>query len=122
MDNTEAKQSQQRDMNSLLSHSISSITLSKSFNAKSLEKKNSQTLTSNNGLNNVSQIVNSESIMKVFVADEENLENVNECGWTPLFRTVIGGNKNATEHLLKLGADPNTQCNVKFILLNLILI
>jgi hypothetical protein len=37
---------------------------------------------------------------------------------TPLYRTIIGGNNTATEHLLKMGADPNIKCNVKSIFNN----
>jgi hypothetical protein len=65
--------------------------------------------------NSVSQIKNRESIMKVFVSDIENLNAVNECGWTPLYRTIIGANNKATAILLKYGANPNIKCNVYFV-------
>ena len=36
-----------------------------------------------------------------------------------MFKTIVGGNNNATEQLLKMGADPNIKCKVNKI--NLIL-
>ena len=100
---SKSKKKSENDMNTLLSYSISTL---KSESIDQFNRKNF------GGNNTVSQIINSESIMKVFVNDKEKLDEKNECGWTPLYRTIIGGNNTATEHLLGIGADPNVKSNV----------
>ena len=72
-------------------------------------------------MNGVSQIVNSKSIIKLFLSNEEDINAQNEvkliliqCGWTALYRTIVAGNSKATSYLLEIGADPNIQCNVKY--------
>lgn len=99
MDNSLRKITETND--TMLSYSVSTL------KSRSIEQFNRK--------NTVSQIINSDSIMKVFVNDKEDIDKKNECGWTPLYRTIIGGNNTATEHLLSIGADPNIKSNVNFI-------
>ena len=47
--------------------------------------------------------------LNLFCKDISKINNKDECGWTPLYRTVVSGILEATEVLLNSGADPNIQ-------------
>ena len=53
-----------------------------------------------------------EQILKLFVENPEEINTKNEVGWTPLYRTIVADNCQATEILLEMGADPNLKSNV----------
>ena len=50
--------------------------------------------------------------LNIFCKDISKINNRDECGWTPLYRTVVSGILNATEYLLNNGADPNIQTSM----------
>ena len=50
--------------------------------------------------------------LNIFCKDISKINNRDECGWTPLYRTVVSGILNATEYLLNNGADPNIQSSM----------
>ena len=50
--------------------------------------------------------------LQMFCKDISKINNRDECGWTPLYRTVVSGILNATEFLLNNGADPNVQSSI----------
>ena len=50
--------------------------------------------------------------LHIFCKDISKINNRDECGWTPLYRTVVSGILNATEYLLNNGADPNIQSSM----------
>ncbi len=50
--------------------------------------------------------------LKMFCKDITKINNRDECGWTPLYRTVVSGILPATELLLNNGADPNIQSSM----------
>ena len=56
--------------------------------------------------------VNEPDYLKIFCKDISKINYRDECGWTPLYRTVVSGIVNATELLLDNGADPNIQCSM----------
>ena len=67
----------------------------------------------NNNVENINQ--NEEkikNIINIFCKDISKINILDECGWTPLYRTVIAGDIFATEILLKKGANPNIQCSM----------
>ena len=47
--------------------------------------------------------------LNLFCKDISKINNKDECGWTPLYRTVVSGILEATEVLLNSGANPNIQ-------------
>ena len=50
--------------------------------------------------------------LQIFCKDISKINNRDECGWTPLYRTVVSGILDATELLLENGADPNIQSSM----------
>ena len=52
---------------------------------------------------------NDTKFINLFCKDISKINNKDECGWTPLYRTVVSGILAATEALLNSGADPNIQ-------------
>ena len=65
--------------------------------------------------NEKNPILNDEKIknvLNIFCKDIKNLNILDECGWTPLYRTIIAGDLFATKILLSKGADPNIQCSM----------
>ena len=52
---------------------------------------------------------NDTKFINLFCKDISKINNKDECGWTPLYRTVVSGILAATEVLLNSGADPNIQ-------------
>ena len=72
-------------------------------------------------LNNTPRKSNSENrkdiqiesdYLNIFCKDITKINNRDECGWTPLYRTVVSGILDATEYLLNNGADPNIQSSM----------
>ena len=49
---------------------------------------------------------------QMFCKDISKINNRDECGWTPLYRTIVSGILEATELLLNNGADPNIQSSM----------
>jgi len=49
---------------------------------------------------------------QIFCKDLTKINIPNECGWTPLYRTVIAGDISSTNFLLNNGADPNVKCTM----------
>ena len=45
--------------------------------------------------------------IQLFCKDISKINQKDECGWTPLYRSVVSGILEATESLLNNGADPN---------------
>ena len=52
---------------------------------------------------------NDSEFLQLFCKDLTKINQKDECGWTPLYRTVVSGILAATESLLNNGADPNIQ-------------
>ena len=52
---------------------------------------------------------NDTEYLNLFCKDISQINKKDECGWTPLYRTVVSGILAATEALLNSGADPNIQ-------------
>ena len=50
--------------------------------------------------------------LQIFCKDISKINNRDECGWTPLYRSVVSGILHATELLLNNGADPNIQSSM----------
>ena len=50
--------------------------------------------------------------LQIFCKDLSKINIPDECGWTPLYRTVIAGDIFSTSLLLNNGADPNIQCTM----------
>ena len=70
-----------------------------------------------NSVNNPekNQILTEEKIknaLNIFCKDITKLNILDECGWTPLYRTIIAGDLLATKILINKGADPNIQCSM----------
>ena len=51
-----------------------------------------------------------KNVINIFCKDISKINILDECGWTPLYRTVIAGDLFASKTLLNNGADPNIQC------------
>ena len=73
-----------------------------------------------NSKNSLSSYINNsftlnqiDNILKTYCdSDINKINNQNEIGWTPLYRTVISGDLTATEILLNEGANPNKQSDI----------
>ena len=50
--------------------------------------------------------------LDIFCKDLSKINELDECGWTPLYRTIIAGDIFSTTLLLNNGADPNIQCTM----------
>ena len=55
---------------------------------------------------------NATEYLNLFCKDITKINTKDECGWTPLYRTVVSGILAATEALLNSGADPNIQTSM----------
>ena len=53
-----------------------------------------------------------KNVLNIFCKDITKLNILDECGWTPLYRTIIAGDLLATKILINKGADPNIQCSM----------
>ena len=51
-------------------------------------------------------------VINTFCKDLTKINTLDECGWTPLYRTIIAGDLFATKILIQKGADPNMQCSM----------
>ena len=69
----------------------------------------SQTMTSFHDFSERQTQINNDNYLKIFCKDLSKINTLDECGWTPLYRTIISGILPATEILLNNGADPNIQ-------------
>ena len=49
---------------------------------------------------------------QIFCKDFTKINELDECGWTPLYRTIISGDVSSTMLLLNNGADPNIKCTM----------
>jgi len=66
--------------------------------------------------NNIKNIISEEektkNVINIFCKDISKINILDECGWTPLYRTVIAGDLFASKILIEKGADPNIQCSM----------
>ena len=62
----------------------------------------------NKNVNEISEL----SPAYAFCKSLNELNNKNESGWTPIYKSIMANNKLALEELLKLGADPNIPNNL----------
>ena len=53
-----------------------------------------------------------QEVINIFCKDLTKINSLDECGWTPLYRTIVAGDLDATHILLLKGADPNIQCSM----------
>ena len=56
--------------------------------------------------------IQNNKTLQIFCKDLTKINIPNECGWTPLYRTVIAGDITSTNLLLNNGADPNVKCTM----------
>ena len=59
-----------------------------------------------------SNTVQNQKHLQIFCKDLSKINIPDECGWTPLYRTVIAGDIFSSTLLLNNGADPNIQCTM----------
>lgn len=65
-----------------------------------------------NKLPNVIDEQNNQEVINTFCKDLSKINSLDECGWTPLYRTIIAGDLNASHILITKGANPNIQCSM----------
>ena len=53
-----------------------------------------------------------KEVINTFCKDLLKINSLNECGWTPLYRTIISGDLIASQILIAKGADPNIKCSM----------
>ena len=56
--------------------------------------------------------VQNQRHLQLFCKDLSKINHLDECGWTPLYRTVIAGDLFSATMLLNNGAVPNIQCTM----------
>ena len=56
--------------------------------------------------------VQNQKHIQIFCKDLSKINIPDECGWTPLYRTIIAGDIFSTTLLLNNGANPNIQCTM----------
>ena len=66
----------------------------------------------NNEKKSMSEEEKIKSVINIFCKDITKINILDECGWTPLYRTIIAGDLFASKILIKKGADPNIQCSM----------
>ena len=49
---------------------------------------------------------------QIFCKDLSKINDLDECGWTPLYRSIISGDVSSTLYLLNNGANPNIKCTM----------
>ena len=59
-----------------------------------------------------SNTVQNQKHLQIFCKDLSKINIPDECGWTPLYRTIIAGDIFSSTLLLNNGADPNIQCTM----------
>ena len=71
------------------------------------------TLTSQELLQQIDTDINKEKeVLNTFCKNLSKINDLDECGWTPLYRTIIAGDFFASQILLNNGANPNIQCSL----------
>jgi len=60
----------------------------------------------------INNSMKNQKYLQIFCKDLSKINIQDECGWTPLYRTVVAGDIFATTLLLNNGADPNVQCSM----------
>ena len=53
-----------------------------------------------------------ENNLQIFCKDLSKINELDECGWTPLYRTIIAGDVSSSKYLIEKGADPNIKCTM----------
>ena len=53
-----------------------------------------------------------QEVLNIFCKDLSKINSLDECGWTPLYRTIVAGDLNASHILILKGANPNIQCSM----------
>ena len=76
---------------------------------ENLNTKTNQISQKENESDNKLETQNESEYINLFCKDISKINNKDEFGWTPLYRTVVSGILAATEALLNAGADPNIQ-------------
>ena len=71
-----------------------------------------ETPSNKQNLNLKSNSVQNQKHIQIFCKDLSKINIPDECGWTPLYRTIIAGDIFSTTLLLNNGADPNIQCTM----------
>ena len=67
---------------------------------------------------NKENIISSTSLIKnqnnfqIFCKDLSKINELDEIGWTPLYRSIISGDVSSTIYLINNGADPNIKCTM----------
>ena len=56
--------------------------------------------------------IKNQNNFQIFCKDLSKINKLDECGWTPLYRSIISGDVSSTSFLLKKGADPNIKCTM----------
>ena len=56
--------------------------------------------------------IKNQNNFQIFCKDLSKINELDECGWTPLYRSIISGDVSSTTFLLKKGADPNIKCTM----------
>ena len=64
-----------------------------------------------NSINETSTTKNQNNF-QIFCKDLSKINEKDECGWTPLYRTIIAGDFSSTMLLLNNGANPNIKCTM----------
>ena len=57
-------------------------------------------------------LLKNKNNFQIFCKDISKINDFDECGWTPLYRSVIAGDISSTTFLLNKGADPNIKCTM----------
>ena len=73
---------------------------------------NYETPSNKRNLNPINNSMKNQKHLQIFCKDLSKINIQDECGWTPLYRTVVAGDIFATTLLLNNGADPNVQCSM----------
>ena len=71
-----------------------------------------ETPSNKQNLNPKRNSVQNQKHIQIFCKDLSKINIPDECGWTPLYRTIIAGDIFSTTLLLNNGADPNIQCTM----------
>ena len=53
-----------------------------------------------------------QEVLNIFCKDLSKINSLDECGWTPLYRTIVAGDLIASHILILKGANPNIQCSM----------
>jgi len=53
-----------------------------------------------------------KNVINTFCKDISKINNLDECSWTPLYRTIIAGDIFATKVLFQKGENPNIKCSM----------